>query len=56
MLFVGLDMQDVIGSDGRVVGRVIGTVTREQLDRGAGAALAGRPQTTARGGEQRPTR
>ncbi len=45
-----------IGADGRVVGHVIGTVSREQLDGGARAALAGRPQTTARGGEQRPTR
>ncbi len=45
-----------ISARGDVVGHVIGTVTAEQLDAGAAAARAGRPQTTRRGGEQRPAR
>jgi len=45
-----------ISARGDVVGHVIGTVTSEQLDAGAAAAQAGRPQSAARGGEQRQTR
>lgn len=45
-----------INAKGEVVGHVIGTVTTEQLDAGAKAAKAGRPQSVEQGGEQRRTR
>ncbi len=45
-----------ISSRGEVVGHVIGTVSAQQLDQGARAALTGEPARIGRGGESRPTR
>lgn len=45
-----------IDARGRVVAHIVGTLTSEQLDAGARAALAGKPAVVGTGGEQRPTR
>lgn len=45
-----------IRRDGRVVGHVIGVVSAQQLERGIAAAVIGRAQNAALGGERRPTR
>jgi cytochrome c biogenesis protein CcmG/thiol:disulfide interchange protein DsbE len=45
-----------ISAGGRIVGHVIGAVSREQLTAGVVAARTGRPQQAAPGGEQLPTR
>lgn len=45
-----------IDARGRIVGHVVGVVSPHQLRSGVAAAAAGRPQTAARGGDQRPTR
>jgi len=52
----GLPETFFISRRGEVVGHVIGTVTDQQLAAGITAALDGRPQNAAEGGEQRPTR
>jgi cytochrome c biogenesis protein CcmG/thiol:disulfide interchange protein DsbE len=52
----GLPETFFLGADGLVVGHVIGSVSAEQLRAGVAAARAGRPQSVARGGEQRPTK
>jgi cytochrome c biogenesis protein CcmG/thiol:disulfide interchange protein DsbE len=52
----GLPETFFLAADGRVVGHVIGSVNEQHLREGVAAARAGRPQTAARGGEQRPTR
>ena len=51
----GLPETYFLAADGRVVGHVIGTVDDAQLRDGIAAAKAGRPQSAAEGGEQRPT-
>jgi cytochrome c biogenesis protein CcmG/thiol:disulfide interchange protein DsbE len=51
----GLPETYFVAADGRVVGHVIGTVDDAQLRDGIAAAKAGRPQSAAEGGEQRPT-
>ena len=45
-----------ISGRGRVVGHVIGVVTKQQLTGGIAAAMAGRPRGAQAGGAQRPTR
>ena len=45
-----------ISPAGRVVGHVIGAVSREQLAAGIAAARAGRPQAARQGGDRRRTR
>lgn len=50
----GLPETYFIGSDGRVVGHVIGTVDDAQLRDGIAAARSGRPKGADQGGEQRP--
>ena len=45
-----------IDARGRVVAHIVGTVTAEQLNAGARAALSGKPAVIGVGGEQRPTR
>ena len=49
----GLPETFFIGADGRVVGHVIGTVSRDQLREGVAAARAGRPSGASEGGDQR---
>jgi len=51
----GLPETYFVAADGRVVGHVIGTVDDAQLREGIAAAKAGRPQSAAEGGEQRPS-
>jgi len=45
-----------IGSQGQIVGHVIGVSSTEQLRTGIGTALAGRVEHARRGGQQRPLR
>jgi cytochrome c biogenesis protein CcmG, thiol:disulfide interchange protein DsbE len=45
-----------ISAQGKVVGHVIGVVTKRQLTDGVAAAIAGRPLGAQTGGAQRPTR
>ena len=52
----GLPETYFLGSDGHVVGHVIGTVDAAQLRDGVQAARAGRPAAADRGGEQRPVK
>ncbi len=51
----GLPETYFLAADGRVVGHVIGTVDDARLRDGIAAAKAGKPQSAAEGGEQRPT-
>jgi cytochrome c biogenesis protein CcmG/thiol:disulfide interchange protein DsbE len=50
----GLPETYFIGTDGRVVGHVIGTVDDAQLRDGIAAARSGRPKGADQGGDQRP--
>ena len=50
---IGMPETFFVSADGDVVGHVIGTLTREQFERGVQAALDGRPVPTLQGGARR---
>ncbi len=52
----GLPETFFIGTQGQVVGHVIGVVSEQQLSAGVAAARAGRPESVGHGGARRPTR
>jgi cytochrome c biogenesis protein CcmG/thiol:disulfide interchange protein DsbE len=52
----GLPETFFLRRDGRIVGRVIGAISSDQLRRGLAAALAGRVVGNLAGGERRSTR
>jgi cytochrome c biogenesis protein CcmG/thiol:disulfide interchange protein DsbE len=52
----GLPETFFLSSGGKVVGHVIGSVNRQQLEAGISAARSGRPAGSEQGGERRSTR